>query len=102
MHGRTAESSQRSRGLLFLAAGIATAWALRQDQLRVFENGIGAINLPYLRSQFGSQATRAMHPRTLLLAQNLAAAISHRPVPHRCTGADGHQSPAHPGGTSGS
>ncbi len=79
MHGRTAESSQRSRGLLFLAAGIATAWALRQDQLWVFENGIGAINLPYLRSQFGSQATRAMHPRTLLLAQNLAAAISHRP-----------------------
>jgi len=79
LHGRSAESSQRSRGLLFLAAGIATAWALRQDRLRVFENGIGAINLPYLRSRFGSQATRAMHPRTLLLAQDLAAAISHRP-----------------------
>jgi len=73
------ETSQRSRGLLFLAVGIATAWALRQDRLRVFENGIGAINLPYLRSQFGSQATRSMHPRTLRLMEQLAAAISSRP-----------------------
>jgi hypothetical protein len=73
------ESSQRSRGLLFLAVGIATSWALRQNRLRVFENGIGAINLPYLRSQFGSQATRSMHPRTLWLAEQLAAAVGSRP-----------------------
>lgn len=73
------ETSQRSRGLLFLAVGIATAWTLRQDRLRVFENGIGAINLPYLRSQFGSQATRSMHPRTLQLMEKLAAAVSSRP-----------------------
>jgi Queuosine biosynthesis protein QueC len=75
----SAESSQRSRGLLFLAAGIATAWVLHQDRLQVFENGIGAINLPYVRSQFGSQAARAMHPKTLRMAQDLAGAISHRP-----------------------
>jgi 7-cyano-7-deazaguanine synthase in queuosine biosynthesis len=73
------ESSQRSRGLLFLAVGIATAWTVNQDRLLVFENGIGAINLPYLRSQFGSQATRSMHPRTLQLAERLATAISGRP-----------------------
>jgi len=73
------ESSQRTRGLLFLAAGIGTAWALGQDCLRVFENGIGAINLPYLRSQFGPQATRSMHPRTLWLAERLASAVSGRP-----------------------
>jgi hypothetical protein len=73
------ESSQRSRGLLFLAVGIATSWALGQDRLGVFENGIGAINLPYLRSQFGSQATRSMHPRTLRLTEQLAGAISSRP-----------------------
>ncbi len=81
MHGQRhpAESSQRSRGLLFLAAGIATAWTLRQDRLQVFENGIGAINLPYLHSQYGSQAARAVHPKTLRMAQDLAAAISGRP-----------------------
>lgn len=73
------ESSQRSRGLLFLAVGIATAWTVDEDRLIVFENGIGAINLPYLRSQFRSQATRSMHPRTLRLAEQLAAEVSHRP-----------------------
>ncbi len=40
------ETSQRSRGFLFLAAGVATAWAVRQDQLRVFENGIGRSIFP--------------------------------------------------------
>jgi hypothetical protein len=74
-----AESSQRSRGLLFLAAGIATAWTLRHDRLQVFENGIGAVNLPYVHSQFGSQAAKAMHPRTLHMAQALASAVSGRP-----------------------
>ena len=74
-----AESSQRSRGLLFLATGIATAWTLRHDRLQVFENGVGAINLPYVRSQLGSQAAKAMHPQTLHIAQNLATAVSGRP-----------------------
>ena len=69
------ENSQRTRGLLFLATGIATAWTLGQDQLRVFENGIGAINLPYLRSQEGPQATRSMHPRTLRMMEDLASAV---------------------------
>lgn len=73
-----AESSQRSRGLLFLAVGIATAWTLRQDRLQVFENGIGAINLPYVHSQFRSQAAKAMHPRTLRMAQALASEVSGR------------------------
>ncbi len=72
------ENSQRTRGLLFLATGIATAWTLGQDRLRVYENGIGAINLPYLRSQEGSQATRSMHPRTLRMAEGLASALSGR------------------------
>ncbi len=74
-----AESTQRSRGLLFLAVGIATAWTLGQNRLQVFENGIGAINLPYTLAQSGSQAARAVHPRTLRMAQELASAIDGRP-----------------------
>lgn len=74
-----AESTQRSRGLLFLAVGIATAWTLGHDRLQVFENGIGAINLPYTLSQFGSQAAKAVHPRTLRMAQELASVIGDRP-----------------------
>lgn len=79
LHEHDRESSQRTRGLLFLAAGIATAWGLGQDRFRVFENGVGAINLPSLRSQYGPQATRSMHPRTLWLAEGLASAISGQP-----------------------
>ena len=74
-----AESTRRSRGLLFLGFGIATAWTLNQDRLQVFENGVGAVNLPYTLSQFGSQASKAMHPKTLHMAQELASAISGRP-----------------------
>jgi 7-cyano-7-deazaguanine synthase in queuosine biosynthesis len=73
------ENTQRTRGALFLAVGIGTAWALGQHRLRAYENGIGAINLPYLRSQHGPQATRSMHPRTLRLAESLASAVSGRP-----------------------
>ncbi len=68
-----------TRGLLFLAAGVATAWAVRQDHLRVFENGIGAVNLPFLRSQQGAQATKSVHPLTLRMVQDLASAVSKRP-----------------------
>ena len=72
------EASQRSRGLLFLAAGVATAWAMHQDHLRVFENGIGAVNLPFLRSQQGAQATKSVHPLTLRMVQDLVSAVSGR------------------------
>ncbi len=74
-----AESTQRSRGLLFLAVGIATAWTLGHDRLQVFENGVGAINLPYTLAQFRSQASKAMHPKTLCMAQKLGSTISGRP-----------------------
>jgi hypothetical protein len=79
LHQADCENSQRTRGLLFLAAGIGTVWGLGQDRLRVYENGIGTINLPYLRSQHGPQATRSMHPHTLWLAEQLASRVSGRP-----------------------
>jgi hypothetical protein len=45
----------------------------------VFENGIGAYNLPYVRSQIGPMATRAMHPRTLGLFARLVSLLTDRP-----------------------
>jgi hypothetical protein len=48
-------------------------------QLDVYENGIGAINLPYIDAQLGSQATRATHPETLrLMSALLTAALGTR------------------------
>jgi 7-cyano-7-deazaguanine synthase in queuosine biosynthesis len=74
--GRSAESTQRTRGFLFLAAGVATALTAGKNVLRVYENGIGAINLPLLESQRGSQATRAVHPRTVQMMEWLATSLS--------------------------
>ncbi|MFT7840682.1 7-cyano-7-deazaguanine synthase [Saccharothrix sp. BKS2] len=70
------ESSQRSRGLLFLASGAATALTLGVRRLWFCENGIGAVNLPYIRSQLGAQATRSAHPKTVALMQNLVRELT--------------------------
>ena len=56
------ESSQRSRGWVHVALGLAAAFASHQDTLDVCENGIGAFNLPTELSQTGSHTSRAMHP----------------------------------------
>ncbi|MFD0206370.1 MULTISPECIES: 7-cyano-7-deazaguanine synthase [Saccharothrix] len=70
------ESSQRSRGLLFLASGVATALTLGARRLWFCENGIGAVNLPYIGSQLGAQATRSAHPKTVALMQALVHALT--------------------------
>lgn len=69
------ESSQRARAFAYFAVGLVVANSLRANELRVYENGIGAVNLPYVSSQTGSRMSRAMHPNTLRLASELASAI---------------------------
>lgn len=74
------ESSQRSRGFLYLAAGtISTALAGLQT-LNVTENGVGALSLPFSAEQVGLDNTRAMHPRTLALFNDLTAQVLDQPV----------------------
>ncbi len=73
------EPSRRTRGLVFLAAGLTAAVAAGRERLLVFENGVGAINLPYVQGQRGSMTSRAVHPRTLLLAERLAGLVLDRP-----------------------
>lgn len=73
------EQTRRTRGLVFLVAGFVAAAATRLDRLLVFENGVGAINLPYLESQRGSMTSRSVHPRTLHLAGQLFSLVLDRP-----------------------
>jgi 7-cyano-7-deazaguanine synthase in queuosine biosynthesis len=73
------EESQRSRGFLFLAFGIVVANAAGLDQLRVYENGVGALNLPLTSAQRGSMNTRAMRPETLAMMSRLACELLERP-----------------------
>ncbi len=56
------ESSQRCRAWIHVAMGLLATHLVGLDRLYVFENGIGAFNLPCDSSQFGSQGSRAMHP----------------------------------------
>jgi 7-cyano-7-deazaguanine synthase in queuosine biosynthesis len=74
------ESSQRSRGLLFLAMGATAASQLEIPSFSTFETGVGCINLPTSAAQVGAQGTRAMHPRTLSLFNHLVAAVLDKPV----------------------
>ncbi len=56
------ESSQRCRGWIHVAMGLLAAQLAETNVLHVFENGIGAFNLPCFRSQSGSQSSMAMQP----------------------------------------
>lgn len=69
------ESSQRSRGLFFLAMGAAVASGLGLRAFNVYETGIGCINLPTSTAQVASQGTRAMHPFTLSAVNDLFSLV---------------------------
>lgn len=66
LHGGEArESSQRARAFLLLALAGVVAAGSGSGVVEVYENGVGAIGLPYLPNQEGAHTTKAMHPRTL-------------------------------------
>jgi hypothetical protein len=75
---KQAESSQRTRALAYFFLGLIAANSTRAEALRVYENAVGGINLPYLASQTGTRMSRAMHPKTLLLVTKLAQVVLDR------------------------
>jgi 7-cyano-7-deazaguanine synthase in queuosine biosynthesis len=69
------EVTQRSRGFLFVAMGLAVTRSVGLDTLNVYENGVGAINLPHTMSGLGVDYTRAMHPEFLHRMMLLASSV---------------------------
>ena len=65
----------RARGIVFTLLGSACAYLMGQQTLNVYENGIGAINLPYRKSAIGLDHTRSVHPLTLLGVSNLVSEL---------------------------
>ena len=60
------EQSQRSRAFLFAAVAAVVAQASKVSDVEVFENGVGAINLPLMTGMLaGGLATRGAHPTFL-------------------------------------
>lgn len=58
-------SIARSRGFVFMLLGAVCAYQEGQNILYVYENGIGAINLPFRESEVGLDHTRSVHPLSL-------------------------------------
>lgn len=70
------ETSQRTRGFLFMILGAVTALNAGADCLEIYENGIGAINLPYDNSQVGTMSSRAVNPVALIRMEKFIQAIT--------------------------
>jgi hypothetical protein len=75
------ETSQRSRAFLFAACAAVAAQACKVSEVEVFENGIGAINLPLMAGTLaGGMATRGAHPTFLKWMSQLASFVAEQPV----------------------
>ena len=66
-------SRLRSRGFTFILLGVACALLQRSQKLFTYENGIGAINLPYRSSEVGLDHSRSVHPLSLLKMGHLVS-----------------------------
>lgn len=69
----------RARGVVFTLLGSACALLVNKKELYIYENGIGAINLPYRKSAVGLDHTRSVHPLTLLKVSNLISDLVGHP-----------------------
>ena len=74
------EKTQRTRALVFLALGAAAAVQANSDTLWVYENGVGALNLPINAAQLGVDNYRGVHPRSLMMAEDLFGLVLRRPI----------------------
>lgn len=79
----TNERSQRSRGFLYGALGAVAAILAGGHEVLVYENGIGAINLPYSPAQFGSHSTRSTNPVALSYLAEFLRLVTNRPLEFR-------------------
>lgn len=75
---RKEEVSQRTRGFLFLTLGAVSAIAAGASRLFLYENGIGAINLPYDATQVGTYNSRSTHPTTIFKMEQFIKMLTGR------------------------
>ncbi len=95
--GSREEKSQRTRALVYLTLGVATALQAGTDTLWVYENGVGALNLPLDATQLGVDNYRGVHPRSLMMVEDLfcngvRASSSNQesfPIPHQSRNVQG-------------
>lgn len=75
------ELSQRCRGFIFASLGIGAASATGAERIEVYENGVGALNVPLmLGMSVGGRTTKGCHPRFMDLMTELGSAVLDRPI----------------------
>ena len=75
------EKSQRARGFLFCAAAALLADACDIEDMELFENGVGAINLPLTEGGLADGlSTRGAHPGFLAKMGSLVSAVLDTPL----------------------
>jgi len=77
--GHREEKGQRTRALVFLTLGVTTALQAGADTLWVYENGVGALNLPLNETQLGIDNYRGVHPRSLMQAEEFFSRVLAQP-----------------------
>lgn len=65
----------RARGVVFTLLGSACSYLMGRKKLHLYENGVGAINLPYRKSALGLDHSRSVHPLTLLQVSETVSTI---------------------------
>lgn len=65
----------RARGVVFTLLGSAYAYLMGHRTLYLYENGIGAINLPYRKSAVGLDHSRSVHPLSLIQVSGVVSEI---------------------------
>lgn len=78
---RMQEKTQRSRAFLFCAAAAIAAKAYKLESMEVFENGVGAINLPLMSGMLGTcLSTRGAHPSFMRLMSDFCTQVTEQRV----------------------
>ena len=76
LHG---DNLTRARGAVFMLLGSAYALLEQENALAVYENGPGALNLPFRASEVGTDHSRGVHPLSLVNASKLVSMVIGRP-----------------------
>jgi 7-cyano-7-deazaguanine synthase in queuosine biosynthesis len=78
------ETSQRCRSFMFAALGGAVACGLGSSVVEVYENGVGALNVPLMRDMaVAARATKSAHPHFFRLMGELTTRVAGRKVEFR-------------------
>lgn len=70
----------RTRGFLFMLVASAVAMLESHSSIHIFENGFGAINLPFAGGGVRDHS-RSVHPKSMLLVQSLLESVAQLQLP---------------------